>query len=1221
MLRTRIDWFVVVLALALSYGCGGGCGGCDGMEPIPGGFPANKRTANAVQVRVTQGAIAEITRDPAAVIGPLVGNANNGIIEFDIPPSCGGDPRVCCPNGQPQSPCGPLEIDLVKRATDPDERLIVTPVGGQSRIDMTIRARVKTKMPLPIRYSGINCTVSIDTTRDNNPPDLRIDVQIQFSQDPAAETTRIAAQNVTVSQLESGDVTLGGGILCAFGGAFIGAFLGTLQNQIASQIQNTINDEVCRQCPSGDVAECGSSFATACTNRVCMIDNRCLQSLGIDGRLRGSLLFASLSPGTTGALDLYEVAGGYATTEQMGVALGLLGGMQPGGAPRDRCGPPATEPASITITPSAYFQGNTRPDTNDPFHVGIGIHKSQLAELAFAGYDGGLFCLTIGASTVAQLSTDTMSLLSRSLGRLVEDNSPMAIGLRPQAPPTITLGKNTFADDGNGNTSLVEPLLDIFFQALEIDFFAAVDDQYIRVFTVVSDVHLPIGLQVTGMGQLAPVIGSPEDAFTNISVKHSEAITESPAELANLFPTLLSLVLPQLSGGLSPISLPELGGLALTVTDVTAVDNDDYLAIFADLVPATMARTVQTTAELTSVVEPPDAIARDVKRWHEHAPPTVTLALGGDAADLEFSYRTNGGTWSAWSTNPRPAIAPKAFWLPGVHVIDVRARQQGRPETMDPTPERIEVALGTGVPVASGGMVARSAFHGQAGSSGCSCETTGSAAGGLPLVLALGLLAWPRRSRRRVRQLARALGRGAARLGPLVWLAAIASLPGCNCGNPCGDADCLPGEVERGPIGRWTSIAADEQRVLVATYDQKLGDVVVVDATDRGNLRYVAVDGIPQDTPTHDPSTYRGGVVDPGPNVGAWTTIALGEGIGRVAYQDRDERQLRYAYETSPNRWASHEVDWAPGEDVGVHAAMVMDADGRPVIAYLALGVDDGQGRRMTELRLARAGIKVPKATADWNRSVIVTAPGTCAGLCDGQTCVAGDPPTCVSPTTDCSGSCGDGRACVGGVCRDVIPEPTMLDLPTGTGLFVSLVVLPDGRLAAAYYDRTRRALVLAVENARGTSMFTETVLDGDRVGADRGMWASAAVGGDGTVHVAYQDALGDQLVYTTWNGAPGTPEIVDDGQRTGDRTHPVGAAASIYLVAGSPAIAYQDGLTSDVYLATRGGTWTTTSIASGPLLDGFFIAATTFKGAPVLAWGQIDPARTPIHGLVVTAP
>ena len=211
---------------------------------------------------------------------------------------------------------------------------------------------------------------------------------------------------------------------------------------------------------------------------------------------------------------------------------------------------------------------------------------------------------------------------------------------------------------------------------------------------------------------------------------------------------------------------------------------------------------------------------------------------------------------------------------------------------------------------------------------------------------------------------------------------------------------------------------------------------------------------------------------------------------------------------------------------------------------------------------------------------------------------------------------------CAAGACLTEVADPKVADLATGTGLFASLVVLPDGRLAVAFYDRTQHALELAVESGAGTNMFSEASLDATPAG-DRGMWASAAVDGSGTVHVAYQDALGDQLMYTTWNGAPGTPEVVDDGQRPGDRPHNVGAAAALYLVGGAPAIAYQDGLDADVYVATRSAAgWSTMGIATGPLLDGFSIGATTgHKGSPVLAWGALDPAGDPIGQLVVESP
>ncbi|MBV8761054.1 MAG: hypothetical protein JO257_27410, partial [Deltaproteobacteria bacterium] len=624
----------------------------------------------------------------------------------------------------------------------------------------------------------------------------------------------------------------------------------------------------------------------------------------------------------------------------------------------------------------------------------------------------------------------------------------------------------------------------------------------------------------------------------------------------------------------------------------------DFRAIFANHAPAMAARTVTTTAAVT-------ATTKD----------TVTLALGGDASDLEWSYQLDEGWWSIWSRNPHPVLDNNVLKLVGTHHITVRARQVGHPETTDPEPTTLAVEMGTPLVAKNQGV---NGFHGQSGATGCACDAGGSPTTAVPFALLFGIFLLG----------GRRLRRGVRRMGALVWATALACLPGCSCGShPCGSQACAPGDVQRGAVGRWTSIAGDDKRVMVATYDQILGDLVAVDATDPMNLQYTAVDGIPTDAqPTHDPSGYRGGVEDAGPNVGAWTSIALYNHIARISYQDRDMGALKYAYETKTGGpWASYVVDAAMGVN-GEYSSMVIDGDGYPAIAYLAVGVDDGMGHRNTELKLARTGTSDPHGEADWSLSTIASAPGTCGGLCSAGTACVADAmkvQSCIATTSDCSTACGTGTVCVMGSCVTEIVDPMIDDIPTGTGLFVSLNVLPDGRLAAAYYDRVRRALVLSVETAKDSGTFNENILDGNVVGADRGMWSSAAVAADGTVHVAYQDALADELLYTTWsNGMAGTPEIVDDGTRAGDRTHPVGAAATLYLSNGTPTIAYQDGMTADVYLAQKSGAmWTTMGLATGPLLDGFSIGATTGHGTPVLAWDTLDPAQDPPNGLTVLSP
>lgn len=1253
---------VVYIFCLFMAGCGDGCS-C--MAPIPGGFPSAERTPNAAQVRVSNTGLQAITADPAALVEGLTG----GPLTFDVPASCGGTPETCCPGGNPVSPCGPIVIDLGFQAGD-EPRMVITPVQGQSRIDVTIRARVHTEMDVPISAFGTDCGLTIDTAPGAD-PDLRVDAPISFVQDAAAGTTRVVVGDVVVTQFTDDDYEITGGFFCAginWGSQF---FIDTLTGTFADAIKGAIEDQTCKSCPSGDVAECGP-FAMTCTDNVCMKpDDTCLQELGAAGRMAGGAVFGGFSPGTTGSIDLYEVLGGYGTTNSGGIALGMLGGMLPAGEDRDACGPPAAAPAPVTIPQSTFFQGNTRPDTGTPFDVAIGVHENQLDRFAYSAYDGGLLCLTVGTNTVDLLNSGSIGLFIPSLSNLTDGTVPMAIGLRPQSPPTIVLGLNTFVDDGTGTMVLDDPLLDITFTAMEIDFFASVEDQYIRLFTLVSDVHLPLGLEVGPTGELTPVLGDLEEAFTNLSAKNAEPLTETPEELADTFPLLLELALPQLAGGLGAIEVPEIGGLSISITEITAVDNVSFLAIFGELAPASSpapAR-VDTVADIVDLTMPGTEVFADSTRWSKASRPRLTLALGGSEAGLEWSTRTDGGMWTAWSKNPRPAVSPHTFWLQGRHQVEVRARRAGAPLSADLTPVVLETVIDTlppepaltlvegGVRVTvrdnvpdsvslrwrlaggswiaapvpftvplvghgpddleleisdeaghvistrgTGAVAGPAPFHGQAGEGGCGCQSNQDPGGGVVLLLGTMLL-WSRRTRKL--------------LAALLLIVLAGSLPACNCGGdpPCGDVACMEGEVERGAIGRFNSVASDGERTVVSTYDERYGDVVLVDVT--AEPIYVAVAGVPEETPVYHPSGYRGGIVGEGPDVGGWTAIGLHDGRARIAFQDRDEGDLGFAVETD-REWITYEIDANESETIGFHTSMAIQPGGAPVLAYLATGVDDGAAGKKSVLRLARATNANPEDGSSWAISGIAEGPGGCGGLCGaGRACIAdaAGAELCVSPASDCTSTCADSEVCYAASCTAVIEESNLVDIPRGAGLFPTVMVLSDGRLAVTHYDRVRTALVLLVETSADSSNFQETILDGAD-GADRGMWASAVTDGT-TIHVAYQDALGDQLFYTSWNGTPGAIERVDDGLRTGDRTHPVGAGAAIYLDGGNVKVAYQDGLVSDLFLATRSGNaWTTSAIASGTLIDGFHIAATST--GPWLVWDSMDKTRSPPSDLMV---
>jgi len=102
-----------------------------------------------------------------------------------------------------------------------------------------------------------------------------------------------------------------------------------------------------------------------------MEGNECLQELGLTGRLRRQRAVRVAIAGHDGALDLYEVAGGYATTTRTASRSGCSAACSRA-ARRGIAWPAGHRSGLVPISLSNFFQDNTRPDTNQAFDVGIG---------------------------------------------------------------------------------------------------------------------------------------------------------------------------------------------------------------------------------------------------------------------------------------------------------------------------------------------------------------------------------------------------------------------------------------------------------------------------------------------------------------------------------------------------------------------------------------------------------------------------------------------------------------------------------------------------------------------------------------------------------------------------------------------------------------------------------------------------------------------------------
>lgn len=1237
-LRSGLREAVAALALLSLAACAGK--GCSCVQPIKGGFPVDKRHENAIQIRATQSMFQFVGANGPKLIPGLIGGST-----FNVPPTCTGN-KVCC--AMPNQVCT-LQFDF--------KDLQLTP-ASPNLIHLNTNVNVKTLTPFPVDASIIGtCNVAIDSS--SGPMNATSD--LAFTVDKTTNTTALSASNTNIN-IPDGDVHLSGGIGCVFTDAVLkGLIVGALQSQVATQIQNTIAQQACMQCMTKD--DC-NSFASACTNGVCVeADGKtCVPSLGLEGKMNIGSALASFAPGLQAYMDIEAVAGGYAAADT-GLSLGLLGGGQ--GDPHNSCVPVVPPPTVAMVPQSKTFYTDVLPDKATPYHLGVGIHRSELDTLGWSAFDAGALCLHVGTPTVALLSSKTISLIIPSLADVVHvPDAPMFIALKPSQPPTFTLGKGTFKDNGSGQLVVDDPLLHVHVPGFAIDFFAWVDDRYVRVMTLHADVELPLSLEVDGAGALTPVFGDLAQAFTNVTVTNSDLLAESPDQLAEAFPTLLGVAVGQLTGSLSGISLPALMGLqvkpiAITSTDPDSDGNLSFLSIFANLAVANgpALRHVDTQAWLETMQLPP---TREFAVGARGATvPAAVLQLDGrGAGHLEYSWAVDGGAWSPFSEVTRAVVTDPQLWMQGRHFVDVRAREVGQPSTTDPTPARVEVLVDTVAPTASFDvagheLVVRAsdavsppeaiqfrfrvdggafgpwmagdrasmpvsldaagvtvqvrdeagnvgdAFHGRStapSTGGCSCElagrgtATGSTTGGLLLVFAVGA-ALTLSSRRRYLWLRRiAIAGGAA-------LVAAALLGAGGCSNHVGKGDV---ENPLDEIGRYHDVALKSGTLYVSAYDDTMGDLVYTEIKDPKEFpTWQVVDGVDLTAGADMPGGYRHGISDAGPDVGLYTSIALSKGRPMIAYFDATNGALKFARGPHPFEVSTVDQGASPGVDVGMYAALSLDAGGVPTIAYVASGMQSGD-HFTSELRVAVAANDHPSAS-DWTISAVDSTTISCAGRCaTGSACVVpamvngmpnADPSksTCIAvDAAPCAATCSATQACIMGACTNVLQPQKAPDLYEGIGLFVNARRNSAGQLVLVYYDREQGDLKMATG---GPGAWQVSFIDGNDPTTDVGQFATAELAPDDSVHVAYVDAINDRLLYKHVAGGsvPMTADVVDDGTRA-DGPHSVGAGANLALdTSGNPRLVYQDQNTADLEVATGPGAWAHMDLETGIGGYGFY--------------------------------
>lgn len=1198
-------------------GCASGCasqGGCGGqggcaVDTIPGGFPTREEMPAAMQVRVSKTGVSFFEKNASSLVSALLPNG----LDFDIPPTCDqsvliGKVHICAT--KQGSTCVASKKKCTLQAKISSLELTPNPTAG-NKLQVTAYVSAKTAANAPITTTGlVSCTIDVDTSKGSQKT-VALVVDVKFAIDATTKRTRVVLENPTLANLETSDISMSGG-LCSLANLPLikDLLLGQMKNALSGQIAKIFDKQLCLGC---DTTKCPSGTTCDSKTKLCMRGSSCVQQLGTEGRATVDMLGAKTK------LDYLVHLGGSVGMRTSGINLGLNGGMAAPGKPASCIKPRPDlkpDPQKQRLGTPKSLEKNLDPD-GKPFDVGVGVYRSFLDFAGWAAYTGGALCLQAGSDLSSLLTTDAFTLIMPSLAQLT-GGSPAAVRLaiRPGTPPRFTLGKGVVKDKGKGNYAIQSPLLKVGLKDFHIDFYALLDQRYVRVLRLTADVELPLALVMVG-SEIQPVLGELGNAFQNLRVTGSDLLSENPKELAAKFPVVLKLALGFIPDLLDKgIALPNLMGLALQDPKFTGIENNTVLGVFAKLqraksttaahlslpLPSPPAR---TEAQLIELQMPAELDVMKLRRKADLARgPRAVIEVGGrsDGRQLEYSWRVDGTTWSPFVAGPRLELQSPLLFLLGEHTVEVRARVRGLPSTTDPTPARVTFNVRDPRRPPAPQQVDSELGGGCAAAPGAPDD--GWPALLLPLLLLVGLRL---RGVRRI-ALAAALALAAGASGGCSGDPGSgddASVCGsCAKGNYCCESSeqcerikyncttkksCDPGYVLDygdppymdsktcqpleltcsckeadplipGSIGRHSSLVAVGDKLVVSAYEDKYGDLLVITAETSALTEHktTIVDGLPSSAPpTGAPSGYRKGVSDKGDDVGVGTDIAAAsDGTLYISYHDVTNDSLKIAIGTG-GKWDIHTVAKptdSSKEVVGLYSSIVLRS-GKPAIAYLAQNISDTKGGFRSELRWAEASDTDPASSSDWTETVIDKGPTPCRGLCaTGEACfVTSTGSACKKKGTGCS-KCTSKQACLAGKCTAILPDVKYQDVPAALGLWPRAVLHSAGPLVV-YHDSVKGRLKVA--KLSGGKWTTSTIAGKTTTNtkADAtGAFPSAALDAKGRLHISYQNVVRETLHYLQLDVSTlkATKPETVDDGIRTDGQHPVGADSALIITSGS---------------------------------------------------------------------
>ncbi len=719
-----------VLAFALAVGCSstgssGGSGGCAALQPIPAGRYSGPKTDNAVSIRLSANGINYLNSNWRQLIEQF---APGQKLNISVPCTPQSSPvgniwladqgkANCTPSSNDpddhERDCG--RHDGTCSATDVPKAVVLNFTGFQlvprspDTVEVVLSATVNTGT-INVRlargcfgFGHADCGVVFNTA-SALPSANTLKVRIKFTID----TKWDKLLSFDVSQLDGTQICGASGApgkpvcldpddlaITAIGhcdtvcnGADIDFVKETVLKLISPILQDQIDAAVgkqrCEQCGLGKppCPTVGTAVSSCNSDKVCMdgATGKCVpRFLGVEGRVSPGTLLANFGIPAEAQLDL-SVAAGSSVGVNTGVNLAMRAGVK--AVTVASCVPALAAPPTVAV-PAPNF--DTDATAGSPYHVGLGLSQPFLNQALFQAQQSGTFCLGISSAQFGVLNTGLFKTFLPSLGRLATrdgKDAPMLIVMRPTAAPQVKVGQGTYDPV---TKKPIKPLLTLSMPDLSIDFYAMVDDRFVRLFSLTADISLPLSVIFEGCSSVQPALGNLGELITNIRTSNSEMLAEDPKLLADLIPAVIGLAEPAVAGALKPFALPAVGNFKLKVNETKGInkqpgtENYFHLGIYAQLMgaTATCAGGAPTTEAFIKSSQIP--AAGEMRLQGKPLPwPTAVIDVRqvGVAGTPEFAWRVDLGLWTDFVAAPvgELVVSHPGFLLQGRHLIEVRSR-------------------------------------------------------------------------------------------------------------------------------------------------------------------------------------------------------------------------------------------------------------------------------------------------------------------------------------------------------------------------------------------------------------------------------------------------------------------------------------------------------------------------------------------------------------------